>query len=105
MQTSDHRSCLEKLLRRAQANLKAGIEEDVDTKRYVNPAFNFDDAEHKELLEAAANVDAVLKGDKGDDVRGVPVKPVRPASPRALSTLRLCAAAVFSLLCGGLCSR
>ncbi len=56
----------------AQANMKAGVEENVDTKRYMNPAFNFNDGEHEELLEAAANVDAVLKGEKGDDVRTGP---------------------------------
>ncbi len=41
----------------------------MDPDEYVNPAFNFDEAEHEEVLAAAANIDAVLKGEKGDDVR------------------------------------
>jgi len=59
-----------------QANLKAGVEEEVDPDEYVNPAFNFDEAEHEELLAAAANIDAVLKGEKGDDVRSVLALPL-----------------------------
>ena len=58
----------------AQANMKAGVEEDVDIKRYMNPAFNFNEGDHEELMEAAANVDAVLKGEKGDDVRPIPAE-------------------------------
>ena len=49
--------------------MKAGVEEEVDAAQYENPAFKFDEADHEELLAAAANVDAVLKGEKGDEVR------------------------------------
>ena len=41
----------------------------MDANRYVNPAFRFDEADHDELMAAAATVDAVLKGEKGEDVR------------------------------------
>ena len=57
------------LVDEAQANVKAGVEEEVDANQYVNPAFNFDEADHEELLAAAATVDAVLKGEKGEEVR------------------------------------
>lgn len=37
--------------------------------RYISPVFSFNEDEHRELLTAARNVDLVLKGERGHDVR------------------------------------
>lgn len=37
--------------------------------KYVSPVFSFSEEEHRELLDAARNVDLVLKGEAGHDVR------------------------------------
>lgn len=36
---------------------------------YLNSAFKFDEEDHKALLLEAENVDLVLKGERGDEVR------------------------------------
>ena len=37
--------------------------------KYISPVFSFDEEEHRELISAAGNVDLVLKGERGHDVR------------------------------------
>ena len=37
--------------------------------KYISPVFSFDEEEHRELISAANNVDLVLKGERGHDVR------------------------------------
>ena len=41
-------------------------------EHYLNPAFKFDEDEHAALLCEAENVDLVLKGERGNDVRHRP---------------------------------
>jgi hypothetical protein len=44
--------------------------------KYISPVFSFDEEEHRELMSAANNVDLVLKGERGHDVRiAVPASP------------------------------
>lgn len=47
-----------------------GIENaEAEGELYLNPAFKFDEEDHKALLHEAQNVDLVLKGERGDEVR------------------------------------
>ena len=49
-------------------NQDSGLEEE----HYLNPAFKFDEVDHKAVLREAENIDLVLKGERGNEVRPFP---------------------------------
>lgn len=75
-----------------------GIENaEAEGELYLNPAFKFDEEDHKALLLEAQNVDLVLKGERGDEVRPMTTlnlifyltSPIVCAVERALRSVRL----------------
>lgn len=42
-------------------------QEEPNSEQYLNPVFTFDEENHQAVLREAANIDLVLKGERGDD--------------------------------------
>ena len=43
--------------------------DDVPGEQYLNPLFRFDEKDHQAVLQEAENLDLILKGKRGNDVR------------------------------------
>jgi hypothetical protein len=74
---------------------------DVAGDKYISPVFSFDEEEHRELISAANNVDLVLKGERGHDVR----IPFLVIGRTAVLTGACCAATESYLLAMTACRR